>query len=284
MAYHFPYIEDTDSELSDSSGISHSRIARSGISHSRITRSGINHSNTNRPSDTIRKDETPMVNPYSAPYVESPAPPPMVNPYSAPYVESPAPPPMGGPSYYSDMPPPDVEYAEPAMRSYPNRARRRPVYVEVASSRQRSRARSYARQRGYYDYTGGDPATRHLERSVLCMTTDDFSLAGEQTWSADHVLDLRLPEAERTFEHPGYPKESDFDAIRINSWPVLRALARLPTIAATVTPKSAPHVFWAPFLPLTENLSQLEKYLTDLKDELAKKQVALPLRSNLSSC
>lgn len=282
-----PYIEDAGSELS------------SGISRSRTTRSGINHSDINQPSDTIRKGDAPMPHsdiaaPPPMPYVESPAPPPVLHPYSS------APPPMGHPPprghpYSSAMPPPDVEYAGPGSPlvfpvspiPYPilprnnserssrrNTTQSRPVYVEVPHSH----SRSYTRQRGSSNnYTGGDSVARHLARSVLCMTTDDFSLAGEELWSPDHILDLRLPEAERTFEHPGCPKESDFDAIRINSWPVLRALARLPTIAATVTPKSVPHVFWEPFLPLTENLSQLEKYLMDLKDQLAKKQVALPL-------
>lgn len=103
-----------------------------------------------------------------------------------------------------------------------------------------------------------------------------FLLAGERLSRREHVLDRHFPGAEKTFVPPGYPKESYFDAIRINSWPVLKALAKIPTISATVMPNWAPFVFWVPFLPLVENLWQLEKYLTNIKDELSQKHVALP--------
>ena len=126
-------------------------------------------------------------------------------------------------------------------------------------------------------YSGESPEMRFLKRSALCMTVDDFLLAGEKMSRREHVLDLRLPEAEKTFESPGYPKESDFDAIRINSWPVLKALARILTISTPVAPWQVPYVFWVPFLPLVVDLQQLEKYLMNLKDELAQKHVALPL-------
>ena len=132
-------------------------------------------------------------------------------------------------------------------------------------------------QRGKMGFNGNHSKMKYLKRSALCMTAEDFLLAGEKLSRREHILDLRFPGAEKTFESPGYPKESDFDAIRINSWPILKALAKLPTISTTVTPEWAPYVFWKSFMPLVEDLWQLEKYLTNLKDELAQKHVALPL-------
>ena len=92
-------------------------------------------------------------------------------------------------------------------------------------------------------YTGDDLEMRYLKRGALCMTADDFLFAGENLTRREHVLDLRLPGAESTFEPPGYPKESDFDAIRVNSLPVLKALGKLPTFVLAVEPAWAPHVF-----------------------------------------
>jgi hypothetical protein len=113
-------------------------------------------------------------------------------------------------------------------------------------------------------YTGADPEMKYMIRKLLAMSTSDFGEAGEKMLLRTHILDLRCPEFERTVElvEPNMP-ETKFDAIRINSWSILKPLSKLQT-PLTYSKDSIPYVFWKPFTFFVENLGYLEDYLRDL--------------------
>ena len=108
-------------------------------------------------------------------------------------------------------------------------------------------------------------------RKLLAMSTSDFGEAGEKLLLRTHILDLRCLEFERTVElaKPNMP-EAKFDAIRINSWPILKALYKLQLLG--YGKDHIPYVFWKPFVFFIENLEYLEGYLGDL---VATKQAQL---------
>jgi len=108
-------------------------------------------------------------------------------------------------------------------------------------------------------------------RKLLAMSTSDFGEAGEKMLLRTHILDLRCPESERTVElaEPNMP-EAKFDAIRINSWSIFKALYKLQLFDYEKV--HIPYVFWKPFVFFVENLEYLEDYLGDL---VATKQAQL---------
>jgi hypothetical protein len=127
---------------------------------------------------------------------------------------------------------------------------------------------------------------KYLKRGALCMTSEEFSDSGKQLLKREYVIDLRFPEAENTVEVTGDLNESEFDAIRLNSWPVLKALVKLLTISTTgdYSPKSVPYVFWKPFSVFVENLGPLQEHLKALKGAASKKCVHSVLKRSFYVC
>jgi hypothetical protein len=135
-------------------------------------------------------------------------------------------------------------------------------------------------------YTGTHPEMKYLKRGALCMTSEEFSDSGKQLLKREYVLDLRFPEAENTVEATGDLNESEFDAIRLNSWPILKALAKLPnvSVAGNYSQRSVPYVFWAPFSIFVENLGPLQEHLKKLKGAASNKCVPPVLKRSFYVC
>jgi len=154
---------------------------------------------------------------------------------------------------------------------------------EAGDSEPESTTRSKKNQ-----YTGAHPEMKYLKRGALCMTSEEFSDSGKQLLKREYVLDLRFPEAENTVEATGDLNESEFDAIRLNSWPILKVLVKLSTIvipdAGEYSPGSVPYVFWKPFTFFVENLGLLQEHLKILKGAASKKCVHSVLKRSFYVC
>lgn len=117
-------------------------------------------------------------------------------------------------------------------------------------------------------YTGESSKMRNFIRKPFGMGQDDFARSGKELLRRRYILDLRCPEFDQSTELSHDVPESDFDAIRINSWPIIKALAKVPSVSSisAYSKTSAPYVFWKPFTMLAETADEVEEYLEELKE------------------
>jgi len=137
--------------------------------------------------------------------------------------------------------------------------------LSSSSKRQRNKPNRYKMAK---EYTGTSSKMKYFVRKPFGMSQDDFGLSGQELRRRTHILDLRCPEFEKSIEVPEI-RESEFDAIRINSWPILKALAKIPSVdlGSEYGKASAPFVFWKPFTFLIESVHEVEEYVQDLREK-----------------
>jgi sensor domain CHASE-containing protein len=105
------------------------------------------------------------------------------------------------------------------------------------------------------------------------MTPEEFAVSGEEQHLRTHLLDLRCPDSE--FDDSSqligsHIDQSVFDAIRINSWPVLKAMSKLTDTGAPFTRADVPYVIWEPFDLFIDHLGIFQVYLDDLRENSPK--------------
>ena len=132
-----------------------------------------------------------------------------------------------------------------------------------------SQSTSKAKDKAPKVYNCESSKMKYFIRKPFGMGQDDFARAGKGLSRRRHILDLRCPEFDQSIELPHEVPESNFDAIKINSWPIIKALAKIPSVnrIGDYSKASAPYVFWKPFTMLVETADEVEEYVEELKKE-----------------
>lgn len=132
-----------------------------------------------------------------------------------------------------------------------------------------SDSQSTPKAKGPKKYTCESSKMKYFIRKPYGMSQDDFARAGKELSRRTHILDLRCPEFDESIELSDEVAESNFDAIKINSWPIIKALAKIPSVnkISDYSKASAPYVFWKPFTMLAETADEVEDHVEELKKE-----------------